>query len=305
MLQPTKATVQDFSGKNDVQGVFEATIQHKHVSRIVPIYVVCSNNCIPLLSRSDSTAFGILRFNKEVVTNTFEEYDTIECKPVQTSTKLDRQFDDHHTPDEIQRPFANLTDKEIECISQHSISQTTDAENLGNNPVVANMCSRQSSSMINQTDETTLDDVGEIIDRMITSLPASSTCLEEFRQQNDSDPALQQVNTCTNSLLTECLSACVESAKQIYTNWNCFTDTDDILLNLHRIAATVSLQQHSKQIPHCHCDENRPDSQHAPPKPPPLPDRRGRCGILQKKQRLSATHARTEEAYKTPKRLDL
>ena len=203
-LQFTRAILQDFSGKIDVNGVFEATVQHKHISRIVPIYVVRSNNCNPLLSRLDSTAFGVLRFNEQVVANNLEEYDTIECKPVQTSTKLDRQFDDQSSPDEIQGPFAEPMDKEMECILQHSISQTTDAEDLGNNLVVADIRNRQLSSMINQTNDITLDDVWEFMDRMTASLPASSTCLEEIGQQNDSDPALQQVITCANSSLHEC-----------------------------------------------------------------------------------------------------
>ena len=35
MLQPTRAIVQDFSGKIDVHAVFEVNVQHIHVSRTV------------------------------------------------------------------------------------------------------------------------------------------------------------------------------------------------------------------------------------------------------------------------------
>ena len=294
-LQPTRAIVQDFNGKIDVQGVFKASMQHNYASRTVLIYVVRSSNCVPLLSRSDSTAIGMLRFNEEEVpANMFRECDKMACEPVQISTKMDRQFDEQRTSDEIQRPFVKFVDEDIDYTSQQSIiSQQNDAQHSDSNLEVANLHSRQLSSATNQTDETSFDDVCKFTDRMIASLPGSSRCPKDVRQQTYSDPALQQVITSTNCSSHECFSGRAEPVK--LTNWDCLTFSDDSLLNSDRIALAASLQHYEKRQPLR--DENQPANDHASPKPPPLPDDqqlslqgKDEDDVRQQAQRLSAEH---------------
>ena len=300
MLQPTRAIVQDFSGKIDVQGVFEARVQHRNVSRTVLIYVVRSSNCIPLLSRSDSTAFGILKFNEAVIENVQEcDHRYFESAPINFGPEVERNRS--CTPSQIRGGYpVKPLDEEMDRISKLSkIYQQNQTQDLGSDSVVADLLSGQSSA-INHTDETSFNDVCEISDGTIESLPtsstrleesASSTCLEGIRQQQtNSDSALQQVITYTNNSWHECFCKPAEPAKLFYANRELNTTTDGLFLHLGRMINPAYLQHQTLSL--LHCDDTRTSNNHASTKPPPLPDGKEEESVRPKAQSSPAKHGR-------------
>ena len=214
----------------DVQGVFEASAQHKNVSRTVLIYVVRSSNCIPLFSRSDSTAFGILKFNEAVI-ESVQDFRYFESAPINFGSEVERKRP--CTQSQIEEYLVKPLDEEMHSISQLSkISQQNQTQDLRSDSVVADFLSGQSST-INQSDETGFNDVCEISDGTSEILPDSSTRLEEkalsarledirqqptrldeIKQQTALESSSREVTTHMNNLRPECFCECAKPAKQ-------------------------------------------------------------------------------------------
>ena len=120
-LQPPRATIQGVGGKIDVQGVFEATVDHKNISRNIAIHVVRTSGCNALLSRSDAEAFGIIKFIEEVFMDVFGEFGQMKCEPVQIRLKPEVQPYHLCTPRRIPATLMKPAKEEIDRMLRHGV----------------------------------------------------------------------------------------------------------------------------------------------------------------------------------------